>query len=84
MTPEQRAKVEEALDWSSEIGCCSDKGRYAFRIWDLFDDLGIRSDAVPDEVVAALKDLQNWEDCEPACRVVEAYLRGLLATDDVS
>ncbi len=84
MTAEQQEKVEKALCWSSEIGCCSDKERYAFRIWDLFDELGISALVVPDDVVQALKDLQNWEECWPACGTVNAYLRELLEMDHAS
>lgn len=80
-TQAQKEKVQEALCWSNLIGCCSDKERYALRIWDLFDELGI-SREVPDAVIEALKDLLNWEECQPACLTVDNYLRELLKMDD--
>ena len=56
MTDETRQQMlKDALGWSMEIGCCPDKERFALRVWDLFDKLGISAPEVPNEVVVALK-----------------------------
>ena len=46
MTDETRQQMlKNALGWSMEIGCCPDKERFALRVWDLFDKLGISAPA---------------------------------------
>jgi hypothetical protein len=77
MDANERRRIQDALGWCQEIGCCSDKERYALRIMGLFDDLGIAR-SVPCEVETALRELQNWEECAGPCRVIDAFLEGLL------
>ncbi|HOX40371.1 MAG TPA: hypothetical protein PL033_20505 [Candidatus Brocadiia bacterium] len=76
---EIRAQLREGRHWSSYIGSCGDKELYAYRVWDLFDSLGI---VPPDGIYEALKALHAWEDCQEPCAVVNGYLTDLLAMND--
>ena len=75
MNEAKRAMIKDALAWSGDIGCCSDKERYALRVVDLLDALGIRD--VPADVEGALRELMAWEDCAGPCETVNAFLRNL-------
>jgi hypothetical protein len=77
-------KIKEALCWSSEIGCCHDKVVFAARVRELLDELGVPWQRIPDEVSAALRDLDGEEACEAPCATVNAYLESLLVHDGAS
>lgn len=83
MKLEDIKKITEAMNMSFRISCCPDKSEYAYAVLNALDNAKININDVPLIVIKALHELQNWEEAEPNCNIVNSYLQKLLTEFDI-